>query len=246
MPMIEEFAKSGNWLFRWRSYLPLFLIAIIVSSLHYFGYPYGSHYLDNLWELMCLGVSFIGLAVRILTVGYAPRKTSGGNTKRQVADILNTKGMYSVARHPLYLGNFILGLGVFLFLRIWFIPLIYALAFALYYERIMFAEEMFLREKFSGAYMEWASRTPSFLPKLRQWKRPDLDFSWKAALKREYQTFFTLIVVMFCMETLSDSYLQKKLTLDPLWVALLGIAFVFYCVVRAIRKWTKWLHVQGR
>ena len=246
MPMIEEFAKSGNWLFRWRSYLPLLLLAIILSSLHYFGYPYGSHLLDTLWELGCLSVSLLGFAVRILTVGHAPQRTSGRNTKRQVADILNTKGMYSVVRHPLYLGNFLMGLGVFLFLRIWWIPLIYALSFVLYYERIMFAEEMFLRGKFGEAYMDWASRTPSFLPKLWQWKWPDLDFSWKTALKREYQALFALIAAMFCVETASDWYLRKKLILDPLWAVLLGIAFVFYCVVRVIRKWTKWLHVQGR
>ncbi len=246
MPLVEELSRSGNWLFRWRSYLPLFLLAIIVSSLHYFSYPYGSHYLDNVWEGVCLCISFLGLSVRILTVGHAPRRTSGRNTKSQVAEILNTKGMYSVVRHPLYMGNFLMGMGVFLFLRIWWVPLIYALAFVLYYERIMFAEEMFLREKFGESYMDWANRTPAFLPHLRQWQRADISFSWKIALKREYQTLFALILAMFCLETASDWYLQKKIILDPLWVILLGIGFIFYCVVRAIRKWTKWLHVKGR
>lgn len=94
----------------------------------------------------------------MITVGYTPKKTSGRNTKKgQVADYLNTKGMYSIVRNPLYLGNFFMGLGIFLFLCIWWVEFIYTLVFMLYYERIIFAEEQFLVKKFKQQYMEWAT-----------------------------------------------------------------------------------------
>ena len=64
---------------------------------------------DETEELIFLGVSLLGEAIRIFTVGYAPRNTSGRNTiTGQIADELNVTGIYSQLRHPLYLGNFLM------------------------------------------------------------------------------------------------------------------------------------------
>lgn len=136
MPMVEELETTGKWLFRWRSYLPLILIAIIVISANHFAYPLQSHFLDELWEVLCLLVGLFGLAIRAFTIGFVPRNTSGRNRVHQVADTLNTTGMYSIVRNPLYLGNFFMWLAIVLFLRTWWAPFIYALIFVLYYERI--------------------------------------------------------------------------------------------------------------
>ncbi|MBI1987594.1 MAG: hypothetical protein HYS70_04535 [Nitrospinae bacterium] len=107
--------------------LPVFLLSFIG-----YEYPFGSHKLDLLWEIGCLLVSMLGLSVRILTSGTVPAGTSGRNTKRQKADALNTTGVYSIVRHPLYLGNYLIALGVSLFPRSWFLPIIVSLAFILY------------------------------------------------------------------------------------------------------------------
>lgn len=92
------------------------------------------------------------IGIRIFTIGHTSKRTSGRNTKRQIADTLNTTGIYSVVRHPLYLGNFFMFLGVMLFAHLWWLLLIYILVFWLYYERIMFAEEAFLRKNFGDEY----------------------------------------------------------------------------------------------
>jgi protein-S-isoprenylcysteine O-methyltransferase Ste14 len=165
MPLIEEFESVGHWLFRWRSYLPLVTAVLLLSGLQYFSYPFGSHFLDELWEVICLSVSFAGLVIRALTVGSSASRTSGRNTAQQIAGTLNTTGMYSIVRNPLYLGTFLMVLGVVIFLRVWWIPLIYVLFFALYYERIIFAEEMFLRREFGKEYIKWACKDTGFLSK---------------------------------------------------------------------------------
>lgn len=46
MPLREEFERTGQWLFRWRSYLPLLLFPPVVAALHDFTYLGGSHALD--------------------------------------------------------------------------------------------------------------------------------------------------------------------------------------------------------
>jgi protein-S-isoprenylcysteine O-methyltransferase Ste14 len=246
MPLTEEFVKSGSWLFRRRSYLPIFLLAVIAPSLAYFRYPLGDPALERLWEVACLAVSIAGLAIRGLAAGYAPKGTSGRNAERQMATTLNTQGMYSLVRHPLYLGNFVIGLGVFLFLRVWWVALIFSLAFALYYERIMFAEEAFLRERFGRPYVDWASRTPAFLPRFGRWRRPDLPFSFRTALKREYPTALGIVASMFLLKTLGESRLQGRLVFDPIWTTVLAAGLVFYLVVRIVHKKTTLLRVEGR
>jgi len=74
-------------------------------------------------------VSCVGLGTRILTIGHTPQRTSGRNTKAQVAETLNTTGLYSMLRQPLYLGNFFMGLGLAFFAHLWWLTLLYSLVF---------------------------------------------------------------------------------------------------------------------
>ena len=124
MILKEEFEKTGNWLFRWRSYLPLTVIGIFLLALRDYESPGPGEYSELLWEVFCLNVCFFGISIRILTIGRTPKGTSGRNTKKQVADTLNTTGVYSVVRNPLYLGNFFMWLGLALFAHLWWLTLI--------------------------------------------------------------------------------------------------------------------------
>ena len=246
MALQDEFERSGNWLFRWRSYLPLMMIGIFLLALRGYEYPGHNEELDHLWELLCLLVSFFGLGIRILTVGHTPKGTSGRNTKKQVADTLNTKGMYSIVRNPLYLGNFFMGLGIALFAHLWWLTIIYLLVFWLYYERIIFAEEAYLRNKYGNEYLEWANSTPAFLPKLSKYQKADLPFSLRNVLKREYNGFFAVIVVMFILETVGEIYAEGEVDFDFGWLLLLGVGFTVWLVLRSLKKYTTVLHVDGR
>src|SRR5438132_991783 len=111
MPLKEELQQQGDWLFRWRSYVPLALVPVLLAAIVTEEPPVRSP-ADRWWMLFCLGVSLVGLGIRVLTVGFVPRGTSGRNTRRQMARQLNSTGMYSVVRHPLYLGNMVIWLGI--------------------------------------------------------------------------------------------------------------------------------------
>ena len=246
MALREEFENTGNWLFRWRSYLPLAMLGLLLLALRDYDYPWGSEALDHVWEGLCLAISFFGLGIRVFTVGFTPYGTSGRNTRKQVAETLNTRGAYSMARNPLYLGNFFMGLGIVLFAHLWWLTLIYILVFWLYYERIIFAEEAFLRRKFGADYLEWAARTPVFIPRLGQYRRAELPFSLRNVLRREYNGFFAVIVVMFLLETVGELFAEGALEFDAGWLALLGGGFVVWLTLRALKKHTAVLRVPGR
>jgi len=246
MALMEEFESQGNWLFRWRSYLPIIMIILFLFAMGDYRYTGHSEYLVQLWKVFCLIVSFIGLGIRIVTVGHAPKGTSGRNTKGQVADTFNTSGIYSVVRNPLYLGNFVMGLGPALFAHLWWLTLIYILSFWLYYERIIFAEEAYLRNKFGDEYLAWATVTPVFIPKFRNYRKANLPFSLRNAVRREYNGFFAVIVVLFILEVVGNLIYKNKIEIDLMWHVFLGISFIIWITLRIVKKYTPLLNVEGR
>lgn len=247
MALREEFTRSGNWLFRWRSYLPLFLSGLFLAACSNFRYPYDDPQLARLWGLGCLLVSLVGQGIRMYTIGHVPFGTSGRNTAAgQVASVLNTGGMYSVVRHPLYLGNGLIWLGISLLLRTWWFTLVVMLILWLYYERIMFAEEEFLREKFGRDFEAWAEDTPAILPRFSRWRPSELPFSWKTVLRREYSSFFAIVAIFTGLNTVGELFLHGRFWPDPMWLAIFGIGLVIYLSLRWLKKKTNILQVAGR
>jgi protein-S-isoprenylcysteine O-methyltransferase Ste14 len=246
MALREELEKSGQWLFRWRSYLPLVMAGLFLLAFKNFHYPFNSPLLDRVWEIFCLAVSFTGLAVRLITLGSVPTGTSGRNTKSQLAKTLNTTGMYAMVRHPLYFGNFLIWLGISLFIRVWWFSLIIVLLFWIYYERIMFAEEKFLREKFGDEFSQWAEHTPAFFPDLKKWQKPEFPFSWRTALGKEYSGFFAIVAVFTVLELVGEIVVRGRISLDFMWGIIFSVSLVLYLVLRFLKKKTRLLTLEGR
>jgi protein-S-isoprenylcysteine O-methyltransferase Ste14 len=246
MALQEDFITTGEYFFRWRSYLPLFMAVLFLPGLAYFREPWNSPGLNLAWDAGCLAIALMGQGIRFFTVGFVPRGTSGRNTRGQVAETLNTTGLYACVRNPLYLGNFIIWFGLALFIKSLWFALLIILLFTIFYERIIFAEEAFLREKFNGAFLQWAETTPVILPRFRNWRPPTLPFSFKSALNREYGTFFAIIATFTVLELLSGLFAYGKLTLDAVWVKLFVFSGIFYLAVRYLKKKTKLLATDGR
>ena len=252
MALQESFESSGNWLFRWRSYLPLALygLAIPVVLLSESSVVLPMHDV-TWWWVLCVIVGMLGQVIRGLTIGYTPRGTSGRNTSEgQVAESLNTKGIYGAVRHPLYLGNFFMWIGIVMFMgNPWFV-LVVALGFWLYYERIMYAEEAFLRLKFGENYLVWANRTPAFWPRWGGWIPAEVSFSWKNVLKREYNGWFAMMMSLALVDQLHlfkhNGWMEFDQWLSPHWRIIALVSLVVFVVLRGMKKRTRWLDVQGR
>jgi protein-S-isoprenylcysteine O-methyltransferase Ste14 len=236
MSLYDEYVQSGNRLFRARSYLPLLLLPGIALALRHYHYLGHSHAIDGVWEGACVSISFLGLLLRMAVAGSTVGQTSGRNTEGQEAASLNTRGLYSVVRHPLYLANFLIWLGIGAFAHSIVLVVVLVLAFWLYYERIMFAEESFLRERFGAAFIEWAKRTPAFVPAPRLWQAADTPLSWKRMLKREHSTLLSISVAFAVMDVVSDAAAGGRPDLDLSWTVLLAFSAVSYVILRTAKK----------
>jgi protein-S-isoprenylcysteine O-methyltransferase Ste14 len=246
MALIEEFKKQGNYLFRYRSIfpVPILVIGILVYILPRInGYE---SYCPEWLRILYFIVGLAGLAVRSLVVGFTPRGTSGRNREQQIADSLNTAGMYNMVRHPLYVGNFLMWLACALLTEnLWFI-VSFILFFWVYYERIMFAEENFLREKFGNVYLEWSLKVPAFVPSHIGWVRPDADFSMKNVIKREYYGVFSLISIFAMFDLLDQVFGPAEINWFSAWFIAFYISLVVTLLIRFLKKSTRLLSVEGR
>lgn len=246
MKLSEHLETSGNWVFRWRSYLPVVFIGLSLASLQEAKYPGDNSVWELVWKIFAVAVGFLGVGIRAYAVGCAPQRTSGRNTQEQIADTLNTSGLYSLVRHPLYLGNTLMWFSVALFAEAWTLAVIILLVSTLYHERIIFAEEAFLERKFGDVFRDWATRTPAVWPKFSLWTVPALHFEWRHALQREYLGLFGLITTFCAVDIVAHWFYLHKLELDPQWLGMWLIGICMFVVVRFLRKRTRLLFVTGR
>jgi protein-S-isoprenylcysteine O-methyltransferase Ste14 len=244
MSLVHELEKSGNWLFRRRSWLPL--IILVLAACYLFIANRSVIYFNFSWEIICILVSVAGELVRSYSVGHMPRNISDRNVIDQMADELNITGVYSVVRHPTYMGNFLMWLGPVLFLRSVWCVIIFVLVFWLYYERIIFAEEQYLRRKFGEAYDTWAFRVKAVIPGFRHYTKPTLPFSFRIVLKREYNSIANLLLVFAFLDLIRNIAVTGRVYLEPMYITLLVAALLFWAVVRYLVKRTHFLDVDGR
>lgn len=249
MELIKEFDRQGNYLFKYRGTLPLVVLGLGMAVFIYMVWQHHApnQYTSDGYQFLCLAIALFGQVIRILTVGFTPKNTSGRNTEQQVADALNTSGIYSVVRHPLYVGNFFMWLGVaMLTANTWFI-VAFVLMYWLYYERIMYTEEQFIEGKFGESFRAWAAKTPAIIPKFSQWKNPNLEFSLRKVLRQE-KNGFAAIFILFLLFDVVGEYIQygNVAFRNAHWLILAVASAALYIVLKILKNNTKILSTDGR
>jgi protein-S-isoprenylcysteine O-methyltransferase Ste14 len=245
MDLQKQIELQGNWLFKHRGILPLIIlvagiIVFVYSQLDPSDIFYGEPSFINYYTSGCILISLIGQAVRIYTVGYSHDNTSGRNTAEQVADTLNRTGIYSIIRHPLYVGNFLMWLGIALVVQnIWFVT-VFVLLYWIYYERIMYAEEQFLSRKFGAAFSEWAAETPAIIPDFKQFVKPDVPFGWKKVLRQEKNGQAALFIIFALFDVIGQLVRQSHNYNYVLYLVCL-ISIVLYFALRYMKNKTQLL-----
>lgn len=242
--LVEEWSRAGAWLFRRRSYLPLLVLASLAALS--FAFPPATAGRLDTWELAGMLVAAAGLALRLWTVGHAPAGTSGRGTRKLEAASLSTEGVYSVVRHPLYLGNLLIWAGVAAATGNLAAVAITILVFCIYNERIMLAEERFLRARFGSLFGRWAARTPALLPAPRLWRPHRLPFSLPFALGRDHAAFYAWVAATTTLEVAETLGAGGGLVLAPFWGIYFGAGTLAYVVLRRLKKDSTLLDVEGR
>lgn len=231
--LINELEQQGNFLFKKRGTLPLLIVAAGIPVAYFTERNYSS---VKWYEIICLLIAMGGFFIRVLTVGFTPRGTSGRNIDKQIADELNTTGAYSMVRHPLYVGNFFMWLGICMMTyNAWFV-LAVCLLYWIYYERIMFAEEQFLSRQFGEKYIEWASRVPAFIPSFRLWQRPREKFNFRKVMRQEKNGLLAVFLVFFIVCAAGQGFDMNAFLSGQLFITIgLAVSLLAYLVLKFLK-----------
>lgn len=249
MALVHSLENTGNKLFKYRGQIPLVLFILSIPVVYFTDYQFlnDCEGLDLILLITCAVFSLAGQVIRAIAIGTASKNTSGRNTKEgQVAEALNTKGIYSTVRHPLYLGNYFMWIGIVMYSYNIYFVIIVSLLFWLYYERIMFAEERFLERKFGESYVSWSMKVPAFWPSMKNRIKSEIPFSMKTILRREYSGVSATIIGFLFVDFLRDWFVAGEVQWKMNHLIVLIVALGISLVLRSLKHYTKVLFEADR
>lgn len=246
MALIHSLENSGNVLFRFRGQIPVVLFVLAIPVIYLTDTSFYTGFYQKIITMVAVSCSALGQLIRAYTIGTTPKGTSGRNTKEQVAEFLNSTGIYSTVRHPLYVGNYFMWIGIVIYtMNIWFVVCV-SLAFWIYYERIMFAEERFLEKKFGDKYLNWSLGVPAFIPAFSKFVKSNVSFSLKTVLRREYSGVYATVIGFFFCDFLRDYFEHTDFERTTQTIYILIVATVITLVLRSLKHYTRVLHEEDR
>lgn len=235
----------GEFLFKYRGQIPVLLFLLVIPFIY--CTDYSSFSLETIQKntITSFLISFFGLIIRFYTVGTTPAGTSGRNRKKQIAKKLNKKGIYSTIRNPLYLGNYLIWLGISIYTLNTAFTIVISLFFYIHYNQIIETEEKYLTKKFKKEFLLWKSITPKFFPTLKNYKALNYPFSIKTVLKREYSSVLSTILSFFYVQVVINFFSENQLISNQMMI-ILFITISIILILRTIKKNTNLLNQVGR
>ncbi len=161
----------------------------------------GSEALERVTDLLALGLALLGLSLRGAVIGFAYIKR-GGRLKRVYAKDLVTEGLFGVCRNPLYLGNLLICLAIFLMHgNVWVLTIGMGFFLAVY-QCIVLVEEAYLTGEFGDAYLRYCAEAPRWLPRLNRLKEATAGMTFKArrSIDKDYATIALTLAVLAATE----------------------------------------------
>ena len=176
--------------------------------------------------LEALGFAFIllGQIIRVSARGYKAEHS-------QDSRALIQGGPYQVVRNPMYLGIFLIGLGVVLAVFRWWAIMVFVAVFIIRYILLIYKEEKKLFAIFPQAYPEYCRKVPRIFPAISSIIKLDIieylpiKIIW---FKKEIGSILTLLLLTLLVESWQEiakegvwGYLQQSI-----WLFLTFILFI--------------------
>lgn len=239
MKLLDQLVQDGDRLFRGRSYLPLLMVPVFIAGVITTAPPFSTRASERTWEYLSVAVALAGFGLRLWAVGSAPSGTSERSTTNPRASQLRTTGVYSIIRHPLYVANALMALGLSLFPGVWYLPVILVLAAWLYYERIAIREEEFLSGRFGAEFEAWSSRVPACWPSFGAYRPSVQAYSWKKVLRHEFHGLLVIAAGAFVFDALQESLRARSWRVDVPWAWFFAASAALFVIFAALKRGTR-------
>lgn len=226
--------RIGNFFFHYRN--GLFPVGYLVMFIN--GPAIFADY--RLAFFLGLVVAASGQALRAVTIGldYIIR---GGRNRQVHAEKLVQGGIFAHCRNPLYVGNFLILLGVGIASNSLIFMAIGIPFFLFAYWAIIAAEEAFLRGKFGDEFTAYCGRVNRLLPNFTGLTQTlqGMRFNWRRLITAEYGTTYIWMaaILLLALKHLwfSRGYRNHLIPTYALW-GLLLVVTVAYWTARYAKK----------
>jgi protein-S-isoprenylcysteine O-methyltransferase Ste14 len=220
----------GVWLRRYRRYLPVPFAVVCVVWLRPVMLG-GSPVLDTVTDVLGVLVCALGQWMRMWAWGSNATVGKWG---------VRDRGPYTLMRHPLYTGNFLIAAGlVIIFNNPWAYLLLLA-PFAYLYHVITDMEEKRMHRRFGEDYRHYEGMdVPRFFPawgNLGAAIRSTRPFGWKFAWRKEYESCCGWIAGAAALELYEGLWTrgwEGNWPYTVWWLLLLGVVGVISFVLGA-------------
>jgi protein-S-isoprenylcysteine O-methyltransferase Ste14 len=126
-------------------------------------------------------------------LGWMLRFWASGHIEK--GRVLTQGGPYALTRNPLYLGSFIMALGILIAGQVYWLLIPFAAFFLAFYFPVMRAEEEELLQGYGAEFVSYANRVPLFFPWFRRGELASSSFLWSRVIRnREHRTLLALIL----------------------------------------------------
>jgi len=111
--------------------------------------------------------------------------------------VLTQGGPYAFTRNPLYLGSFVMALGILVAGQGYWLLLPFVLFFVAFYYPVMREEEQELHQGYGDRFLEYSEKVPLFFPSFRKAGSNNSTFLWSRVIRnREHRTAAGLILAV--------------------------------------------------
>lgn len=229
----------GNFFFRFRNALfpaVFVLLLLLTRPAQFLG--------DPGWDRFAIGagilIALAGQAVRLFVIGYA-YIVRGGRNRKVYADDLVVAGVYAHSRNPMYVGNFLITVGLGVAYGSPWVYIVVIPFFTFVYLAIVFAEEAYLRSKFGSDYDHYRDSVPRFWPRFKGLRETlhGHPYDWRKVLVKEYGTVFGtlagIVTILIAKRWWIYGY-ESSRALITILASLYIPLLVFYVIVRWLKK----------
>jgi protein-S-isoprenylcysteine O-methyltransferase Ste14 len=190
---------------------------------------------DSIAEIFGIALILLGQLIRVSARGYKSEHSQNGN-------VLIKGGPYSLVRNPMYLGIFLIGLGVVLMLFQWWVMMIFIVFFVIRYLLLIYQEERKLKILFPENYAAYCQDVPHRMyPSINALLERDIfeyipiKMKW---LKKEISSIIAVLFLVILLESWADI---KYEGIGEYLKELIGISVIiilFVCLVGYLNRRT--------
>jgi protein-S-isoprenylcysteine O-methyltransferase Ste14 len=239
--MTKTMVAIGNFLFKTRNWLFPAFILVVFLPFRPMDWP----------EKVAIAIAVVaaGLFIRASVVGFAYIKR-GGLKKKVYADNLVTDGIFGVVRNPLYVGNVLIYIGLFIMHGHPVTMAVGIVSFLFAYQCIVLAEEHFLRGKFGPGFDDYCADVPRWLPRLGRLKSATegMRFNFQRTVFYEYTAVANGVMLLTATWAYDEwnkaGADHRAILVRVAWVV--GISIVVVGLIAGYKKRADLLRLIGR